>query len=252
MSPVLVDNAESVATACDDVFRCDLQAWRLFMRLLFAHSGQLCGLGEFRLRGHIEFGAVTHETCVETFPVLHRLPDCIPTCGECLRLPAQGIIVSAHFKRIIAGVDAGGWRRHVVAIASGVKGHHVLREVDGRSLCELAYGSLDRSLKNGAYRGFLLKLYLALGGMDIDIDGGRIHFKFEEITWLRVVRDYILVACHEGAVKPGVTHVAPVDYEKLQRPPAPCMTRVAHKACNLYNCRIYFYGKQLLVKAVFP
>ena len=63
----------------------------------------------------------------------------------------------------------------------------------------------------------ILKLYLSLGRMDIDIDRTRVDCQIDEIIGLAAFGDEILITLHDSFMEIRVLHEAAVDEEILQR-----------------------------------
>ena len=121
-------------------------------------------------------------------------------------------------------------------------------EVDGWHCVELAQGIAHSSHDNAPNLLFILELNLRLGGMDVNIDVGRIDLEEDEVRHLVALRNEMGEGLHHSIVEARVTHEASVDEEELRGVLLAGSLGLTHETANLHQRRLNLYRQQLLAK----
>ena len=119
-------------------------------------------------------------------------------------------------------------------------------EIDGGNGIEtpqcLPHGSKEY-LANGL---LVLKLYLRLCGMDVDINRGRVYLQEEEIGHLVGGRNQFGKSLLHRLVEIRMAHIATIDVEELADTLLACRLGLADKSTDGAECRFDLHGEQLL------
>jgi len=191
------------------------------------HPGSRLGEDVFSLDG--EDLRRRHRAVFEEFPVVLMLVHGIGGAHGRLRtaapsldraeVPVVQVLVSG-IEGIVGRVHAGRGDTHgAVFVEAGAQYRHLPRlgivEVDGPAGAAAGRGFPDAGIEGLEDDAVFLELDLGLGGVDVHVDGGRVHLQEDEIGRRRSFRDQRLIGLHDGLVQVGTPEIAAVDEEEL-------------------------------------
>ena len=206
MGTVLVDHHQARLHGRHDILSLELVVGGSFL----LHY-RFCGCG-FLLRGKQIRRGFRWALCLCAFQSLIEL---IPSLGSC------GLAVVLRwslFERIVARVVLHLGRADIPwrVVENGNLRFGLRVEVDGGNVVEFAHRILDGCHEDLPDGLLVLKLDLALGGMDVDVDVLRAHGEIEEIGHLLIGGNQSVECRDHRLVEVGMAHVATIDEEILR------------------------------------